>query len=230
MTPGKRLLDLVVLAVIGPFVLVLLAIAAGMVWAMDGRPILHGAERMRSPSRGFTLWKLRTMRPDPGDTGVSGADKTRRITRSGRILRRLRFDELPQIWNILRGDASFVGPRPPLRQYVEKFPELYAQVLQARPGITGLASLVYHRHEERLLAQCATSAETDAVYSRRCVPRKARLDLIYLANRSAATDLWLIGLTAAQALRLFKPARRLPRFRRAASVRADGGANHRRHS
>ena len=98
---------------------------------------------------------------------------------TGRFLRRSRLDEVPQLWNVLKGDMSFVGPRPPLRLYVERFPELYAKVLQSRPGVTGLATLVFHRHEEKLLAACRSAAETDAVYARRCVPRKARIDLIY---------------------------------------------------
>ena len=107
---------------------------------------------------------------------------------------------MPQLWNILRGDLSFVGPRPPLRQYVDRFPALYGRVLQSRPGVTGLATLVYHGHEERLLARCADAAETDAVYGRACVPRKARLDLIYAAQRSLCFDLVLIVRTAARVL------------------------------
>jgi lipopolysaccharide/colanic/teichoic acid biosynthesis glycosyltransferase len=138
------------------------------------------------------------MRPAPAaaDSGVSGGDKAARITALGRLLRRSRLDEIPQLWNVIRGDMSFVGPRPPLRQYVERFPDLYAQVLRSRPGITGLATLVYHGHEERLLARCATPEETDALYARACVPRKARLDLIYQRRRSLCWDLWLMMQTA----------------------------------
>jgi lipopolysaccharide/colanic/teichoic acid biosynthesis glycosyltransferase len=134
------------------------------------------------------------------DSCVSGGDKAARITKAGRWLRRTRLDELPQLWNILRGDLSFVGPRPPLREYVTRFPEIYARVLQSRPGVTGLATLVYHGHEERLLSRCADAAETDAVYGRSCVPRKARLDLIYAAHRSVCVDLVLIARTAARVL------------------------------
>jgi lipopolysaccharide/colanic/teichoic acid biosynthesis glycosyltransferase len=87
---------------------------------------------------------------------------------------------------------SFVGPRPPLRRYVEACPETYAAVLRSRPGVTGLATLVFHRHEERLLAQCATPEETNRVYLRRCIPRKARLDLIYQRRQSLCLDLWIL--------------------------------------
>ena len=162
---------------------------------IDGRPVLYRAERMKTPETGFSLWKFRTMRPDPGDRGVSGGDKANRITRTGTFLRRTRLDELPQLWNILRGDISFVGPRPPLRRYVEMFPDLYARVLTSRPGVTGLATLAYHRTEEALLARCETADETEAVYARRCVPRKARLDLIYARRRTVCYDLRLMLAT-----------------------------------
>ena len=85
--------------------------------------------------------------------------------------------------------------RPPLRIYVERFPDLYAQVLQSRPGVTGLASLYFHAHEDWLLSQCQTAAETDAVYTRRCIPRKARLDLLYQRRRTLCLDIAIIGQT-----------------------------------
>ncbi|WP_323040101.1 sugar transferase [Gemmobacter sp.] len=202
MTPAKRLLDLTValllIAVLAlPFGLLLL----WLLWR-EGRPLFYVAERMKAPGQPFDLWKLRTMRTAaPGrNAGVSGGDKANRVTATGRLLRRTRLDEVPQLWNVLRGDMSFVGPRPPLREYVERFPEIYAQVLQSRPGITGLASLHFHRHEEWLLAQCRTPQETDAVYARRCVPRKARLDLIYQQRRTIWLDLALMIETAAKVL------------------------------
>ena len=200
MTPAKRLLDilfaLILMALLAlPFVLLVLGLLL-----REGRPIFYISERMRAPNRGFWLWKLRTMAPTGAQSGVSGGDKASRITRTGRFLRKTRADEIPQLWNILKGDMSFVGPRPPLRLYVERFPDLYAQVLQNRPGITGLASLTYHRHEEKLLAACRTPEETDAVYCRRCVPQKARLDLIYQQRRTLCFDLVLMARTLARAL------------------------------
>lgn len=198
MTPAKRALDLALALTLS---VVLAPLAVGIAIAIlvrDGRPVFHVSERMRAPRQPFRLWKFRTMRVVPGDRGVSGGDKAARLTRTGGFLRRTRLDEIPQVWNVLKGDISFVGPRPPLREYVERFPVLYAEVLQCRPGITGLATLYYHRHEERILSRCRTSEETDAVYARACVPRKARLDLIYRARRSLAMDLRLIALTAAR--------------------------------
>jgi len=200
MTPAKRAFDIVLaLLLLVPLGLVMLVVAA-VVLAVDGRPVLYGAERMQAPGRPFRLWKFRTMRREAGDAGVSGGDKAARITRTGAVLRRRRLDELPQLFNILRGDLSFVGPRPPLRDYVERFPDLYARVLRSRPGVTGLASLMLHRREERLLSRCATPEETDRIYCRRCIPIKARIDLVYQRRRSLCLDLVILGRTLRAAL------------------------------
>jgi lipopolysaccharide/colanic/teichoic acid biosynthesis glycosyltransferase len=178
MTARKRLFDIALgLLLLLPLGL-LMAVVALLLALTEGRPILYGAERMRAPGHPFTLWKFRTMREAGRDSGVSGGDKAARITPVGGILR--------------KGDMSFVGPRPPLRQYVDACPETYAAVLRSRPGVTGLATLVFHRHEERLLAQCATPEETNRVYLRRCIPRKARLDLIYQRRQSLCLDLWIL--------------------------------------
>lgn len=207
---SKRILDLALLIVLAPVLVPLLAVLVVVLLVHQGRPIFFGAERMRSCSEAFTLWKLRSMTDSATDSGVSGGDKAGRITPAGRRLRQTRLDELPQMLNILRGDISFVGPRPPLRLYVERFPVIYAQVLRAHPGVTGLASLVYAGHEARLLARCTTPEETDATYARACVPRKARIDLIYQHHQSVLFDLWLIGITSLRVLG-FVRTRRLPR-------------------
>ncbi len=196
MTPGKRLFDIGLCLLLSLVLLPVVAVLLLLMLVRQGRPLFYVSERMRTPDQGFALIKLRTMHPAPLDSGVSGGDKAVRITAIGGFLRRTRLDELPQLWNILRGDISFVGPRPPLRRYVEQCPKLYAQVLHSRPGVTGLATVVYHGTEERLLARCTTAAETEAVYTRRCIPRKARLDLIYQRNRTFWLDLWLILRTA----------------------------------
>ncbi|WP_425051846.1 sugar transferase [Psychromarinibacter sp. S121] len=199
MTPGKRALDLILALLLSVVLAPVALVIALLILVRDGRPVFYVSERMKTASEPFQLWKFRTMTVVDTDSGVSGGDKAARLTKHGRFLRRTRMDEIPQLWNVLRGDISFVGPRPPLRLYVQRFPELYVEVLQCRPGITGLATLYYHRHEERLLADCETAQETDAVYSRRCVPRKAELDLIYRRRRSVAMDLRLIAMTAARA-------------------------------
>ncbi|MQY44144.1 sugar transferase [Epibacterium sp. SM1969] len=201
MTWSKRLFDLffvtLLIVILAPVLLLL------VVWLLlkEGRPLFYVAERMKSPTEPFNLWKLRTMTVVEEDSGVSGGDKAARITKTGAWLRAKRLDEFPQLWNILRGDLSFVGPRPPLRQYVEAYPEIYNEVLKSRPGVTGLASIVYHKHETRLLERCKNSEQTNAVYSRTCVPAKARLDLIYQRHQSMRYDFDLVFQTIGNLLR-----------------------------
>lgn len=202
MTPAKRLFDIVGSLLLGLVLLPVAAITGLVILLVDGRPVFYLSERMQTPRRAFNLVKFRTMKPAPTDSGVTGRDKSGRITRTGQFLRRTRLDELPQLWNILRGDISFVGPRPPLRQYVERYPEIYGAVLRSRPGLTGLASVVYHGHEEWILGRCKTTEETDAVYSRACIPRKARLDLVYQSSRTICFDLLLMGKTVFRRLPL----------------------------
>ncbi|WP_294610445.1 sugar transferase [Roseovarius sp.] len=204
MTAEKRLMDIVLalfLAVVLSPLIVMIAIA---IILLDGRPVFYLSERMKGPDTPFCLWKFRTMRNTGDDGGVSAGYKQNRITPLGGWLRRQRLDELPQLINILRGDMSFVGPRPPLRRYVELCPDLYARVLQNRPGVTGLATLIYHRTEERLLRVCTTRDTTEATYVRRCIPVKARLDLIWACNQSLWFDLRLIGRTVVRAFTQLK--------------------------
>lgn len=204
MTPTKRVFD-ITLAIFGAVLFAVpAAILAILLLVCQGRPIFYLAERMKTPDQSFWLWKFRTMHVAIADGGVSGGDKTGRVTRIGKALRQSRFDELPQIWNILRGDMSFVGPRPPLRSYVERRPDLYGSVLKNRPGLTGLATLVLHQREERLLAACTTALETETIYMRRCVPIKARVDMIYQRKQNFMLDLALLVRTV---LRIVKKTR-----------------------
>jgi FlaA1/EpsC-like NDP-sugar epimerase/lipopolysaccharide/colanic/teichoic acid biosynthesis glycosyltransferase len=195
-TRSKRAFDLVVAGLAA----LILAVPFGVILILQavvmGRPIFYASERMRSEQDAFVLWKLRSMRPDVANQqGVSGGDKVDRIPPWGRFLRASRLDEVPQLWNILRGDMTLVGPRPPLRMYVDRFPQHYAQVLRARPGLTGLATLVLHRWETRLLANCRTAGQTDAVYARRCIPRKAHIDALYQRHACLRLDVAILFWT-----------------------------------
>jgi len=195
MNPAKRAFDIWTAAMITPFVVPMVIVIALVILIKDGRPIFYGGERMKTPTQGFRLWKFRTMRVDSTDRGVSGGDKTDRITPVGRWLRRRRLDELPQLWNLWVGDISVVGPRPPLRDYVERFPEVYGKVLQSRPGLTGLASIYFSKHEVWLLSRSTSPEETDAIYCRDCIPRKARIDLMYQDNWTFCFDLNVVRKT-----------------------------------
>lgn len=201
MTPFKRMTDIIfalaLTIVLGPVLLV----TALAILVLDGRPVFYISDRAKGLGRTFRLVKFRTMRPDPTDSGASGGHKASRVTRSGSFLRKSRLDEVPQLWNILKGDMSFVGPRPPLHIYVEKYPEIYGEVLKSRPGVTGLASIYFHAHEEFLLAKCSTPQENEHIYQTRCIPRKAHLDLLYARNRSFCFDFWLMLATVFKWLR-----------------------------
>lgn len=195
MTMGKRTFDVIFAIVLICIFFVPFIILCFVLLLAEGRPIFFVSERMKTPDQAFGLIKFRSMREASENSGVTGGDKSARISKVQGMLRRIRLDELPQLWNILRGDMSFVGPRPPLRVYTDDYPELYAKVLQSRPGLTGLASLEFHAREEALLSQCSTPDETDDVYRRRCIPRKAKLDLIYQEHANMCYDLRLLKQT-----------------------------------
>ena len=131
MTFTKRLFDILVAVVLTISLLPVIFLVSIFILMKDGKPIFFISERMKSPTQGFALVKFRTMTSDPVDSGPSGGHKASRITQTGFFLRRTRLDELPQLWNVLVGDISFVGPRPPLRLYVDKYPDLYGKVLRS---------------------------------------------------------------------------------------------------
>lgn len=205
MTLGKRTLDVIFAAFLSVLLAPLMAWVAWRIWRAQDGPVFYVAKRMKTPQQSFGLWKFRTMTVVASDAGVSGGHKSGRITPLGSKLRASRLDELPQLWNILKGDISFVGPRPPLPEYVDQFPDLYARVLKMRPGVTGLATLRFHKHEALLLSRCRTSKQTDAIYARICVPRKARIDLIYQRHQTIAFDFRLGLETAANLFRAVRP-------------------------
>jgi lipopolysaccharide/colanic/teichoic acid biosynthesis glycosyltransferase len=160
-------------------------------------PVFFRQERIGKGFRPFLIYKFRTMFEDAALKGgpvTFGSDP--RITRVGRLLRKTKFDELPQLINVLRADMSFVGPRPEVRQYVELFRPDYEEILQIRPGITDLASLKY-RDEAALLGQVENPEEE---YLKRVLPDKIRLAKDYLQRSSFSFDLSLILKTL---LRLF---------------------------
>lgn len=217
---GKRTFDFTfALILLTPLSFVIAAVAL-LLLVTQGRPIFYVAPRMRSLDRSFKHLKFRTMREQENDSGVTGAHKKWRITPLGHFLRRTRIDELPQLFNILKGDMSFVGPRPTIRQYVDANPSIYSQVLKSLPGVTGLATLIYHRHEDRILARCNSAEETEGAYSRRCLPTKLKIDLIYQRNQSLLLDLWIMWRTLTIVLYRDERTRRHKRRRAAPTASA----------
>jgi lipopolysaccharide/colanic/teichoic acid biosynthesis glycosyltransferase len=170
----------------------LVLVAAGIFCGM-GRPVLYVQERVGRSGRPFRLLKFRTMRPDDGRGPRVTASGDPRITPLGRVLRRSKLDELPQLLNVVRGEMSIVGPRPELSRYVEGYDASQRRVLRARPGLTDPASIAFRDEEGRLAA--VEPARREAVYVAEIVPEKLRLNLAYLERASFWSDLAVIAST-----------------------------------
>lgn len=168
----------------------MLAVLALVVLLDDGQPVLFSQMRVGKNGRPFRIWKFRTMRAGNRGAAITAAGDSR-VTRSGAVLRKFKLDELPQLFNVLKGDMSLVGPRPETAEYVESQSPVWRSVLEVRPGITDLATLVY-RNEESILA---ASGDPDAFYRQTVLPEKLRLNLAYLRARSFRQDLKLILAT-----------------------------------
>lgn len=160
-------------------------------------PIFHRANRIGQGGQEFRLYKFRTMvnNADKQGPGITAAGD-HRITPVGRILRRTKLDELPQLINVLRGEMSLVGPRPEDPRYVALYDEKQRAVLSVHPGITSLASVEY-RSEEKILQ----GDDWEKLYIEKVMPEKLALDLRYIENQSLWSDIKIILKTL---LSLFK--------------------------
>ena len=190
---ARRALDLVVGGTLLLVAAPALAVLAAAVRATSPGPALFVQERVGRDGRPFGLLKLRTMVADAPARGAAlTAPGDPRITRLGGWLRRWKLDELPQLVNVVRGDMSLVGPRPEDPRYVALYTEEEREVLRARPGITGPASLAY-RHEEALLSD----DDWEARYRSEVLPAKLALDREYLSRRTVWSDASLVLRTVA---------------------------------
>lgn len=182
----RRVVDCGVSATALCFLMPLLVFAAALVWIDSEGPILFRQRRLGRSGREFILYKFRSMRVEKGRQTCVTASGDTRITRAGAFLRRHKLDELPQFWNVLRGDMALVGPRP-------KLPHLEPLHMACRPGITGAATLAF-RHEEALLSEIPQS-EVEAFYERFIKPAKAKLDMEYMQSATFRGDLDLLWRT-----------------------------------
>jgi lipopolysaccharide/colanic/teichoic acid biosynthesis glycosyltransferase len=171
----------------------LLAAIAAIIWLADGHWPFFFARRVGRGGGDFRMVKFRTMIPDAWKSGVnSTADGDTRVTFAGKWLRKAKLDELPQLWNVLAGDMSLVGPRPQVRADVELYTREERLMVESRPGITDLASIVF-ADEGAILDG---SADPDLLYNQIIRPWKSRLILLYLSNSCFATDLRILWMTA----------------------------------
>jgi lipopolysaccharide/colanic/teichoic acid biosynthesis glycosyltransferase len=185
---GRRAIDLIASAIGLAVVSTVMAIVAILVKLDSAGPVFHVAERVGEGGRIFRLYKFRTMTvgSDRSGPAITTSDDAR-ITRVGRILRRTKLDELPQLLNVLNGDMSLVGPRPESPHYVRLYTAAQREVLKVRPGITGAASLVY-RNEAAMLS----GADWEQQYVNEIMPHKIAIELDYLARRTLVRDLELM--------------------------------------
>jgi sugar transferase (PEP-CTERM system associated) len=176
----KRAIDLTLSLVMGLLALPVMALTALAIWLEDGGPVLYRQERVGEGGRPFTLSKFRSMRTDAEKAGkpIWARDGDDRVTRVGRVIRKTRLDELPQLWNVLRGDMSFVGPRPERAYFVAELARqipFYQQRHAVKPGVTGWAQVKY---------RYGSSVE-DAM-------EKLRYDLYYIKHLSVFFDLTIV--------------------------------------
>lgn len=192
----KRLFDFLValigLLVASPILLLFML----LVWLQDFDSPLYIAPRVGKGGRPFSMVKLRSMVKNADSSGVaSTAAGDMRITPLGKLIRKLKLDELTQLWNVLLGHMSLVGPRPQVQQDVDLYTDVERGLLRARPGITDFASIVFADEGDIL----APYSDADLAYQQLIRPWKSRLGLFYIDNRSLVIDLKLIMATVINA-------------------------------
>jgi lipopolysaccharide/colanic/teichoic acid biosynthesis glycosyltransferase len=181
---GKRALDLFALLLLAPFVIPIGLLIALVVILDSPGSAIYRAARVGIGGSPFTMIKFRTMKRESAGNSLASASD-RRITPAGRFLRKTRLDELPQLWNVLRGEMSFVGPRPELEEFVAVHAEDYREILTVPPGITGPTQLRYAGVEAKLLD---LHEDPDGYYREHLLPDKVAIDLEYARSHSLFRD------------------------------------------
>ncbi|MHB9009858.1 MAG: sugar transferase [Limisphaerales bacterium] len=188
----KRLLDVILAFIALVLAMPLLILVSVAIVVDSGWPFIFCQRRVGMGRREFKIYKFRSMFVSTGsECGSFDAGNCQRVTRIGRFLRKLKIDELPQLWNVIIGDMSMVGPRPEVPKWVAVYPEQWQRVLKVRPGITDPASILF-RNEEEVLRQ---SADPERAYMEMILPQKLRLYQEYIAKRSTIGDLHILWRT-----------------------------------
>ncbi|WP_353132629.1 sugar transferase [Pseudopedobacter sp.] len=188
----KRVFD-IVMSLTGILIFLPIFIIISVLIVLDSRGgVFYGQHRVGKNKRSFILYKFRTMLTGSDKQGLlTVGDNDKRVTRSGRWLRKYKLDELPQLFNILKGDMSFVGPRPEVSKYVDLYNERQKKILSVKPGITDWASIKYMDENEML----ANVPDPEDYYIRYIMPSKAEINLKYVAEHNFWTDIKIIFLT-----------------------------------
>lgn len=188
----KRCFDAIVSLMTIIILLPLLLLIALWIKIDSRGSIIYRQIRVGKGGRDFGIFKFRTMLPESDSKGlltVGGRDP--RITNAGYFLRKYKLDELPQLFNVLKGDMSLVGPRPEVRKYVSRYSDEQLKVLSVKPGITDYAS-IHYSNENEILAQSTNPEQT---YVQEIMPHKLALNLKYIQEASLMTDLKIIAAT-----------------------------------
>jgi lipopolysaccharide/colanic/teichoic acid biosynthesis glycosyltransferase len=186
--PVEAVIALLALVAAAPLV----ALSSLLVVVTSGRPIFFRQRRAGRHGHTFTLYKLRTMRAGYGGAQVTAAGDAR-VTRVGRVLRKTKLDELPGLWNVVRGEMSLVGPRPEVPRYVDRESAAWRLVLEARPGLTDPVTLRL-RNEETLLAEVG-GGDRERFYTEALQPFKLAGYAEYLRGRSWRVDVNILWAT-----------------------------------
>jgi lipopolysaccharide/colanic/teichoic acid biosynthesis glycosyltransferase len=190
---GKGALDLAVAALLLVLLLPVILACAVLIKAESRGPVFYRCRRVGRGGREFAMLKFRKMRVDAaGPPLTSAVDE--RFTRVGRLLAKTKLDELPQLWNVIRGEMSLVGPRPEDPSFVAMKPAEFAPVLAVKPGITGLSQLAFAC--ESAVLDRDPDADRVESYVERLLPQKLRLDALYASRRTVAFDLRILTWTA----------------------------------
>ncbi len=161
-------------------------------------PVFYRQQRVGKDGKDFGLLKFRSMRVGADKMSlITIGDRDPRVTRAGYYIRKYKIDELPQLWNVLTGDMSLVGPRPEVRRYVDLYTDEQRKVLSVRPGITDYASIEYI-DENRLLAQ---STDPDKTYIEQIMPAKIALNMRYIDHQTLGEYLKILFLTMTKIIR-----------------------------
>lgn len=188
----KRAFDLLIAMVLMVLLIVPGLLVACLLRWKQGPQVIYSQRRIGRNGVPFRILKFRTMRPArSGDTTITSGDGDDRISPVGNHLRKFRIDEWPQLWNVLKGDMSLVGPRPEVPEFVDTSDPLWMEALSVRPGITGPDALAY-RNEGALLAGAADAA---AYYRQEILPGKLALQAQYARERSLLGDLLILFRT-----------------------------------
>jgi len=188
----KRLFD-ILFSIIGLALIFPVLFLISILIKLDSKgPVFFVQGRVGKHNKDFNIYKFRTMEIESAKKGnLTLGNNDSRVTKIGYFLRRYKIDELPQLINIIKGDMSFVGPRPELRYYVNFYKEEDLEIFKIRPGITGLASLKY-RNEVELLKK---AKDPEAFFIKTIIPDKLKYNKEYISKKSILFDLKLIGLT-----------------------------------